>query len=221
MDNNNLEKVELSTAYGVISDDRMDEYSKELSAAYWAEEEEMKAGIHPSQIIPRVEDAVRGMDLNPDLISMYRWNPNGHTVMVSYMGKELGIFDYQQDRFISVNNSYLKDSISDPDTDVVCTMYKFVKYSGRHTEQVSVMEAFYRQLNSEIDRLASTVDGVTFVGEPTIGKTVKEVNNEDDRDDPTFYSNFYGDIKNIPIGTFIVIYHGTIPYRKVVKKVRK
>lgn len=32
-----------------------DDYIKEVNAAYWAEEEEMKAGIHPSQIIERVK----------------------------------------------------------------------------------------------------------------------------------------------------------------------
>ena len=32
-----------------------DDYIKEVNANYWAEEEEMKAGIHPSQIIERVQ----------------------------------------------------------------------------------------------------------------------------------------------------------------------
>ena len=37
--------------YPLFSDEWQDNYSKEVSAAYFAEEEEMKLGIHPSQLI--------------------------------------------------------------------------------------------------------------------------------------------------------------------------
>ena len=32
-----------------------DNYIKEVNSNYWAEENKMKAGVHPSQIIERVE----------------------------------------------------------------------------------------------------------------------------------------------------------------------
>ena len=38
------------------TDEEWDEYIKEVNAAYWAEEEEMKLGIHPSQTDRRAEE---------------------------------------------------------------------------------------------------------------------------------------------------------------------
>ena len=32
-----------------------DDYIKEVNANYWVEEEEMKTGVHPSQIIERIQ----------------------------------------------------------------------------------------------------------------------------------------------------------------------
>lgn len=36
-----------------------DEYVREVSTAYWEEEEEMKMGIHPLQILERVQHTLK------------------------------------------------------------------------------------------------------------------------------------------------------------------
>ena len=45
-----VEEMNNSTFPEIFSDEWWDEYAREMSAAYFAEEEELKLGIHPSQI---------------------------------------------------------------------------------------------------------------------------------------------------------------------------
>lgn len=33
-----------------------DNYIAEVNAAYWAEEDEMRSGIHPTQVLERIQD---------------------------------------------------------------------------------------------------------------------------------------------------------------------
>lgn len=76
-----------------------DEYIKEINAAYWAEEEEMKAGIHPSQVRERIEKALYDMGHQYEEISFLDWNVEGPRVKVSTNGKFFGIFNYETNKF--------------------------------------------------------------------------------------------------------------------------
>lgn len=90
-----------------------DSYIKEINAAYWAEEEELRAGVHPTQIIPRVEQVLRDMGFDPDKVTFYDWIVPGPRVAVSYEAVFFGIFNYEENQFESTPESRLEEATKD------------------------------------------------------------------------------------------------------------
>ena len=93
-----------------------DNYCKEAADAYFAEEEEMKLGIHPTQIKDRIKDwFCKNDDGNVDITRLDEWTDSTVKVYIRRTGmldgKIFGIFNY-------INNEF--DSIEDP-VDVLIT----------------------------------------------------------------------------------------------------
>ena len=93
-----------------------DNYCKEAADAYFAEEEEMKLGIHPTQIKDRIKDwFYKNDDGNVDITRLDEWTDSTVKVYIRRTGmldgKIFGIFNY-------INNEF--DSIEDP-VDVLIT----------------------------------------------------------------------------------------------------
>lgn len=191
-----------------------DEHANELIAAYWAEEEEMKAGVHPSQIIPKIEELLRLMSMDPALVTMYDWNTSGHTVIVSYENKKFGIFNYDKDCF----EYYFDDSATTPGQKIVnIQSYAFVKFSGSIAHKVSVIEEFYKRLSAKIYEL-SNMDDVVSIDDAVIDNGSIFVSKANDLDNPVLYSDFFGDVKSVPLKTSIITMYAVIPFRKIVVK---
>ena len=93
-----------------------EDHSSEASGAYFAEEEEMKLGIHPTQIKDRIKDwFYKNDDGNVDITRLDEWTDSTVKVYIRRTGmldgKLFGIFNY-------INNEF--DSIDDP-VDVLIT----------------------------------------------------------------------------------------------------
>lgn len=88
-----------------------DDYIKEVNAAYWAEEEEMKAGVHPSQIIERVQKVLLESG-NKGKITFMDYNGfSGTRVGVSVDDNFYGVFDYIENEFESTPESRLTEAL--------------------------------------------------------------------------------------------------------------
>ena len=86
-----------------------DSYIKEVNANYWAEEEEMKAGVHPSQIIERVRKVLDESGIKGEITFMdYKGFP-GTRVGVSIGGEFYGVFDYIENEFESTPETRLDE----------------------------------------------------------------------------------------------------------------
>ena len=84
-----------------------DDYIKEVNVNYWAEEEEMKAGIHPSQIIERVQNVLDESGIKKKITFMDYNGFSGARVGVSVDGIFYGVFDYIEKVFESRPESRL------------------------------------------------------------------------------------------------------------------
>lgn len=84
-----------------------DDYIKEVNVNYWAEEEEMKAGIHPSQIIERVQNVLDESGIKKKITFMDYNGFSGARVGVSVDGIFYGVFDYIENVFESTPESRL------------------------------------------------------------------------------------------------------------------
>lgn len=73
--------------------------SREYSDAYFAEEEEYKMGIHPTQVKDRIEQRLYERGVEYKEITFLDWNCDGSRVKVSVDGKVLGIFNYEDNDF--------------------------------------------------------------------------------------------------------------------------
>ena len=78
-----------------------DDYIKEVNANYWAEKEEMKAGVHPSQIIERVQKVLNESGIKKKITFMDYDGFSGARVGVSVDGNFYGVFDYIDNVFES------------------------------------------------------------------------------------------------------------------------
>jgi hypothetical protein len=76
-----------------------DDYEREVNTAYWAEDEEYKTGIHPTQIIERLEKALHSIKVIYDKISFLDYIADGK-VKVSLDGEYYGTFDYLSNCFV-------------------------------------------------------------------------------------------------------------------------
>ena len=84
-----------------------DDYIKEVNVNYWAEEEEMKAGIHPSQIIERVQNVLDESGIKKKITFMDYNGFSGARVGVSVDDIFYGVFDYIEKVFESRPESRL------------------------------------------------------------------------------------------------------------------
>lgn len=75
-----------------------DEYIREVSTAYWEEEEEMKMGIHPLQILERVQHTLKESGCGGEITFM-DYSISGSRVIVSVNNSVYGIFDYEDNVF--------------------------------------------------------------------------------------------------------------------------
>lgn len=87
-----------------MTDKEFSEYCREVTDAYFAEEEEMKAGIHPSQVKERIEKWMKDHNVNGE-ITFLEWNmaPPDH-VNVSINNNYYGSFDYMKNDFTFLEN---------------------------------------------------------------------------------------------------------------------
>lgn len=76
-----------------------DEYIAKVNAAYWAEEAEIKAGVHPTQVLERIQERLALENVEFCEITFLDWNVEGTHVKVSLDGKEYGIFNYETNKF--------------------------------------------------------------------------------------------------------------------------
>lgn len=101
-----------------------DDYCRESAAVYFAEEEEMKLGIHPTKIKDRIKDWFhKNDDGNVDITRLDEWTDSTVKVYIRRTGmvdgKFFGIFNY-------INNEF--DSIEDP-VDVLITEHDEARIS--------------------------------------------------------------------------------------------
>lgn len=84
-----------------------DDYIKEVNAAYWAEEDEMRMGIHPTQIRAKIEAYLIQNKIVKDTDSMrdifLNWVGNNR-VEVSIDGDLIGTFDYKENTMEEYKN---------------------------------------------------------------------------------------------------------------------
>jgi hypothetical protein len=77
-----------------------DDYIKEVNAAYWAEEEEMKVGTHPTQVLERIQERLHFDDVQYNEITFLDWDGyEGMRVGVSLDGKLYKVFNYEKNCF--------------------------------------------------------------------------------------------------------------------------
>lgn len=79
-----------------------DNYIEELNNAYWIEEEEMKAGVHPTQVKERIERCLVESEVQYKEITYLDWNVTGTRVKVSLDNVVYGVFDYTENVFVDV-----------------------------------------------------------------------------------------------------------------------
>lgn len=73
---------------------------REANSNFWAEEDEIKAGVHPYQVKERVEKYLHDRGMEEVNITFLMWNmkePN--TVRVWINDKEYGDFNYDKNEF--------------------------------------------------------------------------------------------------------------------------
>lgn len=87
-----------------------DDYIREVNAAYWAEESEMKDGTHPSQILERVRSVLDKTGVTGEITFM-DYGISGSRVIVSVNGSAYGIFDYEDNLFQSTPEERLNDTL--------------------------------------------------------------------------------------------------------------
>lgn len=88
-----------------------DEYCDEVSRNYWAEEYEMKMGIHPTQIKERIESWMSKNNASGE-ITFLDWGYYGHRVGVQIDKKFFGIFDYDKNIFESTPDDRLTEFLN-------------------------------------------------------------------------------------------------------------
>ena len=93
----------LDSEFPVISDEDIEN----LNDMYWEEEDEIKMGTHPSQVIERIKKTLNEMNYAFDKITYLDWKIDGTKVKVSIDGKYYGIFDYDKNEFIKEKRFYI------------------------------------------------------------------------------------------------------------------
>lgn len=92
------------------------DYIKEANAAYWEEENEMKLGIHPSQVKERIEKClVSEIEEDFGKITFLDWNHENTSVGVYVNNNFFGIFDYDINEFRSTPDTRLCETLKQMD----------------------------------------------------------------------------------------------------------
>lgn len=81
------------------NDESFSSYCREASEAYWAEEAEYEAGVHPTQVKERIDKEMKNLGFDSNDISFLDWDIEGPKVKVSTNGSYFGIFNYETNKF--------------------------------------------------------------------------------------------------------------------------
>lgn len=99
--------------FAEMTDDDFSDYCKQISAAYWAEEDEFKMGIHPTQIKERIMTWFKNNNHHVEEKSVFLdWEYASPHVGVKINGEYFGRFDYNENTFIDTPDSRLSDEIN-------------------------------------------------------------------------------------------------------------
>ena len=82
-----------------------DEYIKEVNKNYWTEEDEMRCGVHPLQIMAKVQIALNDSGIKGKITSMDYISFSGERVGVYVNGNFYGVFNYDKDEFESITEN--------------------------------------------------------------------------------------------------------------------
>lgn len=89
--------------FSEMSEEEFGSYCREVSVAYWAEEDEYAAGIHPEQVKERIEKELYKLGYQYEEVSFLDWaSIEGPRVKVSKDGSFFGIFNYETNKFESI-----------------------------------------------------------------------------------------------------------------------
>lgn len=80
--------------------DITDDYIEAVNNAYWVEEDEIKCGCHPTQVLERIKEKLYSNKKRFHKITFIDWNYDGTNVGVSIDGNFYGIFNYEENEFV-------------------------------------------------------------------------------------------------------------------------
>lgn len=89
----------------------LNEHIDDINNAYWEEELEMEIGIHPSQVIERIEKNLRDSNIQYKDIAYLNWIDYPY-VEVSIDSKKYGIFDYKENIWSKLNETQDKGELA-------------------------------------------------------------------------------------------------------------
>ena len=87
-----------------------EDYIKAINAAYWEEDEELKLGTHPTQVMERIEKSLSDIDKSYINIKL-DWNYQGDRCGVILDNEFYGIFNYTGNLFEGDPESRLNDTL--------------------------------------------------------------------------------------------------------------
>lgn len=70
------------------------EEMRQLSNMYWEEEEELKTGIHPTQVIERISKELADSGKDSTKLGKLNWLDGGLVEVFSENNEKIGVFDY-------------------------------------------------------------------------------------------------------------------------------
>ena len=85
-------------------------YIKAINAAYWEEDEELKLGTHPTQVMERIEKSLSDIDKSYINIKL-DWNYQGDRCGVILDNEFYGRFNYTENLFEGDPESRLNDTL--------------------------------------------------------------------------------------------------------------
>ena len=95
--------------YTDFEDSFDDDYIREINEAYWAEEEEFKLGVHPTQVLERIQERLHFDEIDFCEITFLDWSFEGSRVGAFLDGNFYGVFDYERNIFESTPDTRLND----------------------------------------------------------------------------------------------------------------
>lgn len=139
-----------------------DDYCREISNAYWAEEEEMKAGIHPTQVLERIKKTMADLfNITDPNITFLNWEKyDGPRVEVSTDDMIFGVFNYETNAFEEMNKR-------EADVEHMTTAHKveLVEYHGLSCFQNKVKELFWKEYNDKVMEIMEYPNFCYFIHE--------------------------------------------------------